>query len=77
MVQLTVGYVAGFIAAAIFVGRCNFVLLPRTIERALTRNLQPDFGVQMFSHSFCLEFCETETVQLPGKVSPPQWPLPY
>lgn len=71
MVQLTVGYVAGFIAAAIFVGGWK-LCSPSQSEHTLTRKLQPDFGVQMFSHSFCLEFCETETVRLPGKSSPSQ-----
>ena len=67
MVELTVGYVAGFIALAMFLGKLTRAYYISS-ERGLTRFRQSKFGAQTQSSSFWLDFfCETRTLQLLGK----------
>jgi hypothetical protein len=62
MFQLTVGYVAGIIAAAIFVGTWKFYLSWKRLRLCLQSDadgmLQLDYGVRTLSPSFSLDSFE-------------------
>jgi hypothetical protein len=68
MIQLTVGYVAGIIAAGIFVGTFAALLLnPDGPFRPSLMKIQREYGLQMSLFIPCRQSSETEHQHLLGK----------